>query len=545
MAVLKIPQSTQQAKAGGNLSGIDTTLPLSLATQQGAAISSVGKVFEDIYKEQKGIEDKKEFYKIAREVGRDIQKVSSEVSKNSDLEFAHKTFDELTSRDKYDKFLEGKSRNVEKLFDNWLLKTKDAEYSSITKTVIKRSNDEARGEIKTELEDLTLLAASSDLTKAQGASDQIDSILKQKDTIRLFSDAEYRKLEKDTNTRKNKYRVLFGAKNHPNYTLNNLSQIRNVLKNDRDFKEVKDAALNAIANNQSLIIADEEKFEKQSVKDKSAIFSEIILRIKDNNNVPDLDTLNDLVKGDQINSAQYDAILRFLEKKEITSNDEIFDLIAGQFYVAETVEELDELKDMITVSPEYLLSVGIKDVDTMTKVIEKSKDRAVFSDIKFYQKKIDDITGKIDGGGIYKTFGPKDKADQGIRRNANRIYNQYIADGYNAETAFMKTVNGYMLQQDKLPTIYDINQVTSIKITDPTDTQKKKSSDEIFEGWRNQVFDKYKKGNITINELKRDIDVLDTMEDVFIIREKVSKGFGFASENSLSSKNETKATATK
>jgi hypothetical protein len=545
MAVLKIPQSTQQAKAGGNLSGIDTTLPLNLARQEGAAISSVGKVFEDIYKEQKGIEDKKEFYKITREVGRDIQKVSSEVSKNSDLEFAHKTFDELTKRDKYDKFLADKNKTVEKLFDNWLLKTKDAEYSSITKTVIKRSNDEARGEIKTQLEDLSLLAASSDLTKAQGAKDQIDSILKQTDTVRLFSDEEFRKLGNDTNKRVSKYRVLFGAKNHPNYTLNNLSEIRNVLKNDTDFKEVKDAALTAIANNQSLIIADEEKFEKQSVKNKSAIFSEIVLRIKDNNNVPDLNTLNDLVKADQINSAQYDAILRFLEKKEVTSNDEMLDLIAGQFYIAETVEELDELQDMITVSPEYLLSVGIRDVDTMRTVIEKSKDRAVFADIKFYQKKIDDITGKIDGGGIYKTFGPKDKADQGIRRNANRIYNQYIADGYNAETAFMKTVNGYMLQQDKLPTIYDINQVTSIKITPPSDTQVKKDSDKVFDGWRDQVFAKYKNGSITINELKRDIDVLDTMEDVFNIRETVSKGFGFAGENSLSSKNETKATATK
>ena len=544
MAVLKIPQSTQQAKAGGNLSGIDTTLPLSLATQEGKAISSVGKVFEDIYKEQKGIEDKKEFYKITREVGRDIQKVSSEVSKNSDLEFAHKTFDELTKRDKYDKFLADKNKTVEKLFDNWLLKTKDAEYSSITKTVIKRSNDEARGEIKTQLEDLSLLAASSDLTKAQGAKDQIDSILKQTDTVRLFSDEEFRKLGNDTNKRVSKYRVLFGAKNHPNYTLNNLSEIRNVLKNDRDFKEVKDAALTAIANNQSLIIADEEKFEKQDIKDKSAIFSEIVLRIKDDNNVPDLNTLNDLVKGDQINSAQYDAILRFLEKKEVT-NDEVLDLIAAQFYVAETVEELDELKDMITVSPEYLLSVGIRDVETMRTVIDKSKDRAVFADIKFYQKKIDDITGKIDGGGIYKTFGRKEKADQGIRRNANRIYNQYIADGFNAETAFMKTVNGYMLQQDKLPTIYDINQVTSIKITDPTDTQKKKSSDEIFDGWRNQVFAKYKNGNITISELKRDVDVLDTMEDVFLIREKVKLGFGFSSRNDLSVKEETIATATK
>ena len=74
MAVLKIPQSTQQAKAGGNLSGIDTTLPLNLARQQGAAISSVGKVFEDIYKEQRAIEDKKDFYKIQEKLAKIYKK---------------------------------------------------------------------------------------------------------------------------------------------------------------------------------------------------------------------------------------------------------------------------------------------------------------------------------------------------------------------------------------------------------------------------------------------------------------------------------------
>ena len=46
--------------------------------------------------------------------------------------------------------------------------------------------------------------------------------------------------------------------------------------------------------------------------------------------------------------------------------------MAAQFYVAETVEELDELKERITVWPGYLLSVGIRDVDTMRTVIEKS-----------------------------------------------------------------------------------------------------------------------------------------------------------------------------
>ena len=38
----------------------------------------------------------------------------------------------------------------------------------------------------------------------------------------------------------------------------------------------------------------------------------------------------------------------------------------------------------------------------------------------------------------------------------------------------------------------DINQVTSIKIPPPSDTQVKKDSDKVFDGWCNQVFDKYK-----------------------------------------------------
>ena len=100
MAVLKIPQSQQQVRAAGQSGNVDIRLPLSLARQQGAAFSSLGKVYEDIYKEQRDIEDKKEFYEITREVQKDISKISSEVSKNTDLEFAHKTFSDLVKPNK-------------------------------------------------------------------------------------------------------------------------------------------------------------------------------------------------------------------------------------------------------------------------------------------------------------------------------------------------------------------------------------------------------------------------------------------------------------
>ena len=50
---------------------------------------------------------------------------------------------------------------------------------------------------------------------------------------------------------------------------------------------------------------------------------------------------------------------------------------------------------MVHIEPDFLLGIGVKDVNTIHRVIEKSKDRAVFQDQKFYLKKIDDVTGKV------------------------------------------------------------------------------------------------------------------------------------------------------
>ena len=219
MAVLKIPQSQQQVRAAGQSGNVDIRLPLSLARQQGAAFSSLGKVYEDIYKEQRDIEDKKEFYKITKEVGLDIAKISNDVSKNTDLDFAHKTFDELTQPEKYENFLKDKNKNVQKLFDQWLLKTKDKEYATIANKVIKRSNEEARATLNDTADELTIKMASSNLVEAQTASDDLDNLFNQKSTKRIFSDDEYQKFKKDKKNQGIRYRLKLGAKNNSVFTL--------------------------------------------------------------------------------------------------------------------------------------------------------------------------------------------------------------------------------------------------------------------------------------------------------------------------------------
>ena len=546
MAVLKIPQSQQQVRAAGQSGNVDIRLPLSLARQQGAAFSSLGKVYEDIYKEQRDIEDKKEFYKITKEVGLDIAKISNDVSKNTDLDFAHKTFDELTQPEKYENFLKDKNKNVNKLFDQWLLKTKDKEYATIANKVIKRSNEEAKATLNDKADELTIKMASSNLVEAQTASDDLDNLINQKSTKRIFSDDEYQKFKTDKKNQGIRYRLKLGAKNNSVFTLKNIKDIEKS-QGIEAAEEIKEIALQAIANDQSNIDREDREYEEKTANQKVAIFAELAFRIKNNDDAPDLDLLNDLFKGNQINSAQYDALLRFAADPDKVGDNDIFDQINALYYTAETIEELDQLDRMIHLTPEYLLSVGIKDVDTMHKLIEKSKDRAVFQDIKFYQKKIADITGQIDSGTylVTKDFMSGAKTEQNIRSNALRVYDEYIADGLSPEDAFMKTATGFIMQNDRLPTIYQINQVSSIKITAPTDTQKKKNSSEIFEGWRTDVMKEYSSGRINIDELKRDLDSLDVMEDLFNVRSQFGDEFGFDTSNEISTEKKKKMTGGK
>ena len=544
MAVLKIPQSEQRVRTQTE-QNVDIRLPLSLAQQQGAAISSLGKVYEDIYKEQRAIEDKKEFYEITREASKDISKISSEVSKNTDLEFAHKTFGDLVKPEKYDNLIKDKNKRVKRLFNEWLLKTVDQEYNSITKAVIKRSNDQAKANLQDEAGRLSILASSSDIVKATEAENDLEALGNAPETVRILGDDELKKFKEDNKKNVIRNRVLFGAANNPELTLENIEKIKKQI-DPQLAKEVEEKAKQVIISREALLKKEDDEFQKRSTDEKVAIFTKIAQQIQDNDSPPDLDLLNDLFKADQINSVQYETLLRFSKNPEQLSDDRILDQIHAQLFIAETVDDLDKLDRMVHIEPDFLLGIGVKDVNTIHRVIEKSKDRAVFQDQKFYLKKIDDVTGKLDNTSFYKDFNPRSASkEQSLRTNARKLYLEFIADGLSPEDAFMKVSTGYLQNRDRMPTIYDLERVTSISINAPDEQAvRKQNASNIFEGWRKQIFDKYKEGNINMDTLKRDLDNLDIMEDMYKARENLQQGFGFKADNSLK-QNETTLTGAK
>ena len=72
MAELKIYQPQIGPKAYSDISSAGLMIPLSVATQQGAAISSLGKVVKDIYQNQKLQDDKNRYHKLLPAIQKEL-----------------------------------------------------------------------------------------------------------------------------------------------------------------------------------------------------------------------------------------------------------------------------------------------------------------------------------------------------------------------------------------------------------------------------------------------------------------------------------------
>ena len=265
-------------------------------------------------------------------------------------------------------------------------------------------------------------------------------------------------------------------------------------------------------------------------------FTECLLRIKNQEDVPSLDVINDFWKEDKLNTAQYQALIKFYANPKFSGSDDIYDLINEQVFFADFAEERDALQRRLNLSPDYLMSLGIKDISEISGIIEKSKDRQVFQDMKFYKTVLDDVLGKLDEGGFISLDPSSEapKADKKLRTKAQRLYNEGLDQNLSPEDAFMRVAKGFLLQQNRLPVIYDVAAITSIKIDPPSDTDEKGKSEDVFDGWRTKAMDEYKKGNIGFDELLNDLDGLDVMQDLFNIRKRAEKhieGFDAWSSN--------------
>jgi hypothetical protein len=524
MANIKIPQSSAQVKVGAATQVGALALPINQLSQVvGSGYRALGKVVEDIHKEQVTAEDNAQFQNIIKKAAVDIERISIAASNGTDVKLAIDTFENLTKPEKWNELTNGKRNKVKTKFNQWLNKTKSTEYVSITKAVTANHVKNVKVSNNTYLNDLTLKASSTNAERSINALSELNSWFENIENSIPYDIDEWEKLKEEKLNQAQKLAYQFGAKNNPDYTLANRKEIEKVVGFEETEKLVETAKLKIASNVNAEDQADEaDILNRQDFKIGN--FTEFLLRIKNQEDVPSLDVINDFWKEDKLNTAQYETLIKFYANPKFTGSDDIYDLINEQVFLADSVEEHDALQRRLNLSPDYLMSIGIKDISAISGIIEKSKDRQVFQDMKYYKTVLDDVLGKLDEGGFISLSPSEDpKKDKKLRTKAGRLYNEYLDQNLSPEDAFMRVAKGFLLQQNRLPVIYDVAAITSIKIDPPSDTDEKGKSEEVFDGWRNLAMKEYKNGNISFDELLNDLDGLDVMQDLFNIRKRAEK----------------------
>ena len=540
MAKIKIPQSSAQVKLGAATQVGALSLPvMQLSKVVGSGYQALGKVVEDIHKEQVTAEDNAQFQDIVKKAAVDIERISSAASKGTDVKLAIDTFENLTKPERWNELTNGKRNKVKTKFNQWLNKQKLTEYVSITKAVTANHVKNVKVSNNTYLNDLTLKASNTNAERSINALNELTNWFENIENSIPYDIDEWEKLKEEKLNQAQSLAYKFGAKNNPDYTLANRKEIEKVVGFEEAGKLVETAKLKIASNVNAEDQADEaDILNRQDFKIGN--FTEFLLRIKNQEDVPSLDVINDFWKEDKLNTAQYEALIKFYANPKFTGSDDIYDLINEQVFFADFAEERDALQRRLNLSPDYLMSIGIKDISAISGIIEKSKDRQVFQDMKYYKTVLDDVLGKLDEGGFISLSNSEDpKKDKKLRTKAQRLYNEGLDQNLSPEDAFMRVAKGFLLQQNRLPVIYDVAAITSIKIDPPSDTDQKGKSEEVFDGWRNLAMKEYKDGNISFDELLNDLDGLDTMQDLFNIRKRAEKhieGFdAWSSNNSTGS----------
>jgi len=540
MANIKIPQSTAQVKVGAATQVGALALPITqLSNVVGSGYKALGKVVEDIHKEQVTAEDNAQFQDIVKKAAVDIERISTAASRGTDVKLAVDTFEKLTKPEKWNELTNGKRKKVKTKFNQWLNKTKLAEYVSITKTVTGNHVKHVKVSNNTYLDDLTLKASSTNVERSVNALNELNGWFEDPANSIPYDIDEWEKLKEEKLNQAQKLAYQFGAKNNPDWTLANRKEIEKVVGPEETEKLVETAKLKIASNVNAEDQADEADIKNRQDY-KIGNFTEFLIRIKDQEDVPSLDVINDFWKEDKLNTPQYEALIKFYANPKFTGSDDIYDLINEQVFLADTAEEKDALQRRLNLSPDYLIGLGIKDISAISGLIEKSKDRQVFQDMKYYKTVLDDTLGKLDEGGFISLSNSEDpKKDKKLRTKAQRLYNEGLDNNLSPEDAFMRVVKGFLLHENRMPVIYDIAAITSIATPEPSDADKKGKPEDVFDGWRTKAMDEYKKGNIGFDELLNDLDGLDTMQDLFNIRkraEKHIKGFdAWSSNNSTTS----------
>jgi hypothetical protein len=548
MAKLEIFNSNANIKDSNTPRSSALALPLSLATQRGAAVTDVAKSIASIQKDMYAIEDTNNYNKAIPAINLEIEKKYSKYKESRDTEAPNKLIKDLEPSN-FKTFLDGQSIPVQRL-----LKSKLAEKSSL---LVPKLNSQI---VENNISDFKLrLGESFDIAINQMISkDQaemaignvaFEKLINNKAAAAYIGEEAFDKLVKAKTKIKNNLLLNVNLQVNP----------KEVLENQEALIEAvgEDAAKEYIFKAQTALISkrvDGEQKERirdlQDQETKVGAFTEVLLRIdkfqknKDDdvaaNEMPTINEVYQMYENGIINEAMFTKISDFMTEKDqdgMTDN-ELFMAITTQIHSATTVQQLDDIKKSYITDNNLLKQMAMDDISAFNSLIDKAKgDFESHKDYKFYSKLINANIRNISRVG-----GTKAQAVAAAIANKEQFilksYNSKVLDGMTPENAYLSVLEEDF-NEDHIPTLSTIPfPVRNVKFKDAL-----KKDENYFDTVAKQVLDRFEASNKSSFDAKRLIDDLDQINfarDVYQIRFRVAPGqsddekFEFATQEGFS-----------
>ena len=520
MATFKITPSKLRVNTPQTPNISSGAIPINLALKLGSDISQAGRVFDQIKEDQKAIENENRFYEIIGPKQKEIDTTFNTASKMSELEPAEKLLNEV-----YDIDVSKENKNVQKLVNTYINKTRLKNQSDLYKSVMARSAEKAQ------LNDLTFLnrnlierTSESDGTRRTAEKDFVDFFNKVSLDSRYNPESK-QKLKDEYEFLKKEILIKSNIKRRPFEVLLNQDEIVKNFgpqKGELYLKMAQDKFISDV--NQEVLENDKQINER--IFNQSITFAEYANRINDglgdkNLGMPSIDNIHDSLDRGDLNTAQYDALVELISNPEKVSDERLINMIDNQILIAEEVNEFDDIKNLANSSADILKNTNIKDITVLNKLIDQLKTDPSKTDKykQFYQQLVinmGDLGGLADtlfGSGGVTPYDKMETADAVAR------FKNYVVNGDDPEAAYFKVLG--TITKEKIPDIYSPNlQPLNLDIPDMA-VAIQKNPDGFFDEQGNKLAQKLRNKEINKDQFIEDVARLDLLKDVYDTRLRV------------------------
>ena len=520
MATFKITPSKLRVNTPQTPNISSGAIPINLALKLGSDISQAGRVFDQIKEDQKAIENENRFYEIIGPKQKEIDATFNAASKMSELEPAEKLLNEV-----YDIDVSKENKNVQKLVNTYINKTRLKNQSDLYKSVMARSAEKAQ------LNDLTFLnrnlierTSKSDGTRLTAEKDFVD-FFNQVSLDSRYNPESKQKLKDEYEFLKKEILIKSNIKRRPFEVLLNQDEILKNFgpqKGELYLKMAQDKFISDV--NQEVLENDKQINER--IFNQSITFAEYANRINDglgdpNLGMPSIDNIHDSLDRGDLNTAQYDALVELISNPEKVSDERLINMIDNQILIAEEVNEFDDIKNLANSSADILKNTNIKDITVLNKLIDQLKTDPSKTDKykQFYQQLVinmGDLGGLADtlfGSGGVTPYDKMETADAVAR------FKNYVVNGDDPEAAYFKVLG--TITKEKIPDIYSPNlQPLNLDIPDMA-VAIQKNPDGFFDEQGNKLAQKLRNKEINKDQFIEDVARLDLLKDVYDTRLRV------------------------